>query len=140
MPLLFSMCLLIFTILKVHTELLYGCKIKMVICYNYFLLFLLFLFISTETISPNNLPTQILSPTLLCVSPISQRFFYAARIFVRNPLYSFRVFLLCAKSARCTSSSYYWHNYSPLFSQPLTTPFPFMIMCDIRCMIKYFLI
>ena len=53
---------------KMHMKLFCGCDIQVIICCNYFLILLLYLFTPTDNVSLANFSTQILSPVLFFFS------------------------------------------------------------------------
>ena len=69
------------TMLKIHAELFDGCTIYIMICYNYFILFILHLFYSTHYFSMNNLSTLILSSMIFRIYTTFQIFFSVDSIF-----------------------------------------------------------
>ena len=65
-----------------------------------------------------------------------QWYFSIASNFFVTYFPQFSSYVSHARSVCYMGSSYYWHTYLSLISQPLTTPFHILTISDIRCKIS----
>ena len=122
---------------KVRTVVFCGRMVYIIRYYYYFVLFLFYLFTSTDNFSPTNRSMQRLYTTIplqISNDPSPLMLF-----FVCNSLHTFSALLLHTRSVCYTSLSYYWNIFFSRLSQLLTTYFPFLDFFDIRGNILQFI-